>query len=178
MQSRLGIESTAIGVLMSAALLFTAGAVTAAPGCLPMRGSIVNNAVGSGTLGVARFKLGDEAFLCAIQGIGKPFDPDDDDIGPLNFDHTIVCEDDDGRSPPLNSQLLWDTSGFPTVQHEDCGGGFRSFSFFERSRPVVGSGRFGDVIDGELVITGTIYCTGALKMQLLGVLCSDSTEQQ
>jgi len=141
--------------------------------CLPMHGSIINNAVGSGTLGVARFALGEQELLCAIQGIAKPFDPNDDDIGPLNFDHTIVCEDDDGRSPPLNSQLLWDTSGFPTAQHEDCGGGFRSFSFFERSRPVVGSGRFGDVIDGELVITGTLYCTGALKMQMLGALCFD-----
>lgn len=151
--------------------LLLSGAALAQPRCLPMHGSIINNALGSGTLGVARFALGEQEFLCAIQGISKPYDPTDDDIGPLNFDHTIVCEDDDGREPPLNSQLLWDTSGFPTQQHEDCGGGFNSFSFIERSRPVVGSGQFANVIDGELAISGTIYCSGALKMKLAGALC-------
>jgi len=150
--------------------LMTAGPVSAESRCVPMIGSIINNALGSGTLGIARFSLGAEKFVCAIQGVAKPYDPNED-IGPLNFDHTIVCDDDSGAGMPVHSQLLWDTSGFPTMEHEDCGNGFKSFSFHEQSRPVVGSGRFAGVSGGEIVITGRIYCSGALKMALVGVLC-------
>jgi hypothetical protein len=135
-----------------------------------MTGSIINNALGTGTLGIARFRLGAERFVCAIQGVAKPYDPNED-IGPLNFDHTIVCDDDSGAGMPVHSQLLWDTSGFPTIEHEDCGNGFKSFSFHEQSRPAVGSGRFAGVSGGEIAITGRIYCSGALKMALVGVLC-------
>ena len=114
--------------------------------------------------------MGAEKYLCAIQGVAKPYEPSED-IGPLNFDHTIVCDDDAGTGAPIHSQLLWDTSGFPTAEHEDCGNGFKSFSFFEQSRPIIGSGRFAAVRDGRLVITGRLYCTGALKMKIAGVLC-------
>jgi len=151
--------------------LLLAGPAGAAGRCLPMAGTIINNAVGSGTLGVARFVLGGQTFLCAIQGIAKPYDPSED-IGPLNFNHTIVCDDDNGAGPqPVHSQLLWDTSGFPTMQHEDCGNGFTSFSFHEQSRPVAGSGRFAGVKGGRIVVNGRIFCSGALKMKFAGVMC-------
>ena len=151
-------------------VLMLAGQAWGAARCVPMAGSIINNAVASGTLGVARFTLGTETFLCAIQGIAKPYDPSED-IGPLNFDHTIVCDDDAGNRVPVHSQLLWDTSGFPTAQHEDCGNGFSSFSFHEQSRPVTGSGRFARVRAGRIVVNGRIYCSGALKMKFAGVMC-------
>jgi hypothetical protein len=160
-------------LMLSATLLASmlTGPAIASGRCIPMAGTIINNAVGSGTLGVARFALGAQTFLCAIQGVAKPYDPNED-IGPLNFDHTIVCDDDNGAGPqPVHSQLRWDTSGFPTMQHGDCGNGFTSFSFHEQSRPVVGSGRFAGVKGGSIAIDGRIFCSGALKMKFVGVMC-------
>lgn len=151
----------------------------AAPGwatgqCISVEGKISNNAMGPGsTLGVAHVIFATEKFKCALQGVGKHADPDS--IGPLNFDHTMVCEHNVGTFDlPVHSQLVWDTSGYPTSVPTDCAiPGLQSFSFIEVSKPVPGSGtgRFQNVVDGQITIKGTLYCSLAIDMKFSGQLC-------
>lgn len=151
----------------------------AAPGwatgqCISVEGKIFNNAMGPGsTLGVAHVNFGKEKFKCALRGVGKNAGPDS--IGPLNFDHTIVCDDNAGTFDlPVHSQLVLDTSGYPTSIPTDCPiPGLQSFSFIEVSKPVPGSGtgRFQDVVDGKIAIKGTLYCSLAIDMKFSGQLC-------
>ena len=153
--------------------VFLVGSVSANEDCVPITGKIFNNALGPGsTLGTAHIKLDKEKFKCGIQGVGKNFNPDDpNDIGPLNFDHTIVCDDDVGDADPVHSQLLWDTSGYPTAELEDCGYGLTSFSFYEESRPVNGTGKFAGVTGGQITVEGTLFCSLAIDMEFSGELC-------
>ncbi|QBQ54983.1 hypothetical protein [Nitrosococcus wardiae] len=159
-------------VLLSIGL---AGPATAAGDCIPIKGKFFNNALGPGsTLGIAHIIFGKEKFKCGLRGDGKNQNPNDpDDIGPLNFDHTIVCDDDVGYEFPVHSQLVWDTSGYPTSEPEDCGHGLQSFSFLEVSQPVLGTGtgRFDGVTGGSITIEGTLFCSLAIDMEFSGELC-------
>lgn len=146
----------------------------AASRCIPVEGKIFNNAMGpGGTLGIAHVIFAREKFKCGLQGVGKHAGPDS--IGPLNFDHTMVCDDNAGTYDlPVHSQLVWDTSGYPTSVPVDCAiPGLQSFSFIEVSKPVPGSGtgRFQDVVDGKIAIKGTLYCSLAIDMKFSGQLC-------
>ncbi|ADE13449.1 conserved hypothetical protein [Nitrosococcus halophilus Nc 4] len=142
---------------------------------VPVKGKIFNNALGPGsTLGTVHIIFGTEKFKCGIRGDGKYRDPEDPHYeGPLNFDHTIVCDDDTGDDFPVHSQLLWDTSGEATIELEDCPNGLQSYSFWEKSWPVpgTGTGRFQGVTGGSITIEGTLFCNLAIDMEFSGELC-------
>lgn len=146
--------------------------------CIPIQGKIFNNAQRPGsTLGIVHITFAKEKFKCGLRGDGKLQNPEDPkDIGPLNFDHTLVCDDNAGTSDPIHSQLIFDTSGYPTTSPVDCGNGLQSFSFLEESEPVLGTGtgRFKGVTGGSLIIEGTLFCTLAIDMKFSGELCFQS----
>jgi len=141
--------------------------------CITVSGKIFNNAQADlTTLGTAHFVFGKQKFKCGIRGVPKLSDDSGD--GQLNYDHTIVCDDDAGTLDPIHSQLLWDTTGDPTADHGSCGiPGLRSFSFLETSEPVLGTGtgKFAGVTSGYITVEGTLYCTLAIDMNFAGQLC-------
>jgi hypothetical protein len=152
--------------------LALAGPVSASGDCIAVRGNIVNNVVGAGsTLGTARVRLDKDRFQCALRGDAKlPTDPN----FPLRFEHTLVCDDNAGTPRnPVHSQLVLDTSGFPTTAPVQCSNGIRSFSFVEFSSPIPGSGtgRFQSVSGGQIIVEGTLFCTLAVDMEFSGQLC-------
>lgn len=153
-----------------------ASPVSAFGDCIPIRGEIFNNALGPGsTMGTAHVIFGEEKLKCGLRGDGKNQDPNDpNDIGPMNFDHTIVCDDNVGDKFPIHSQLVLDTSGYPTAEPLDCGfGNLQSFPFLEVSQPVLGTGtgQFYGVTGGSLTIQGTLFCSLAIDMEFSGQLC-------
>lgn len=147
--------------------------VSALADCVQIRGKIFNNAQGPGsTLGIAHIIFGNEKFKCGLRGNGKM--PDDPGDGELNFDHTIVCDDDVGLEDPVHSQLTFDTSGDITAVLDYCAiPGLQSFSFLEVSEPVIGTGtgQFAGVTSGSLTIEGTLFCSLAIDMEFSGELC-------
>lgn len=163
-------EMAAVGAILLG--LGLTGFASAEGNCVPIKGKIFNNALGGSTLGTAHVNFDNKKFKCGLQGVGKNFDENDpNDIGPLNFDHTMVCDDDEGDTDPIHSQLLWDTSGYPTAVLQDCGHGLTSFSFLEESRPVTGTGRFAGVTGGQITVEGTLFCSLAIDMTFSGELC-------
>jgi hypothetical protein len=150
--------------------------VLATGNCFPIKGKIFNNALGPGsTLGVAHASFRGNKFKCGLRGDGKNQDPNDpNDIGPLNFNHTLVCDDDAGGNLPVHSQLVFDTSGYPTAAPVDCGfANLQSFPFIEESQPVpgTGTGQFYGISDGSITIQGTLFCSLAIDMNFSGELC-------
>jgi len=165
---------TAVGVLLFGLGLAAPMAAIGGP-CIAAKGKIFNNALIDGTtLGTVHLTFGNEKLKCGLRGIKK------DGTGQLNFDHTMVCDDDAGSDDPVHSQLLWDTTGYFTSDPESCNNPYApdlvSFSFTEVSTPVIGTGRFANVTRGQITVDGTFFCTLAIDMEFSGQLCFDDDD--
>jgi hypothetical protein len=133
-----------------------------------VKGKIFNNLLFTGqTLGIVQLVFANHANAkCGI--MGNPIPPDPNNPSPLNFEHTLVCDD--------HSELWLITRGNITGISACPNGGssFSSFSFVEVSTPNISlphKGLFEDITGGQLTIRGTVNCELEIDMKFDGYAC-------
>ena len=166
--------------------LFGSSQLMADPGCINVRGNIVNSfqvpalggynvpGLGVSTLGVVSLNAGPLGKMkCALAGVVTATDGANPP-NPTEFDHTISCDDEvEIEGGIVHSQLTFDTTIESLEYVDGC-----TMLFTETSVPQDGKGLgvFYGVNDDEgLNVEGTINgCTGSIDMKFTGKVCYTS----
>jgi hypothetical protein len=132
---------------------------------ISVQGKIFNNLLFTGqTLGIVNLVFANQAKAkCGI--IGNSISPDPRNPSPLNFEHTVVCDD---------HSELWLTTRGNFTGISACPNGVSSFSFVEVSTPNISrphKGLFEDITGGQLTIIGTVNCELEIDMKFNGYTC-------
>lgn len=174
MKSKLIISIVALFAVSASGNLF------ADQECKSVRGKIVNNAISpTNTLGIVKMRINDGPKLsCGLIGSQAIFNEQTDiplgvdGSAPLQFDHTIACND--------HSQITLRTWGYFTSVPETCSiPGSLNFSFIEYSVPnplKLKKGLFADTTGGQLAIVGNIDCAANIDMEFTGEICWSDDE--
>jgi hypothetical protein len=130
-----------------------------------VQGKIFNNFLFTGqTLGIVNLVFANQAKAkCGI--MGNSISPDPSHPSPLNFEHTVVCDD---------HSELWLTTRGNFTGSSVCPNGVSSFSFVEVSTPNISlphKGLFEDITGGQLTIIGTVNCDLEIDMKFDGYTC-------